>query len=60
MTARRAAPVRQCLAFRLAGFLGVLLAFVSGLERDWVSLTIGVAGTVAMVVVYLRRCRARP
>ncbi|MDQ3859740.1 MAG: hypothetical protein M3327_15065 [Actinomycetota bacterium] len=52
--------MRQCLAFRLAGFLGVLLALVSGLERDWVSLAIGLTGTTTMVVVYRRRCRRRP
>ncbi|MDQ3866350.1 MAG: hypothetical protein M3304_05930 [Actinomycetota bacterium] len=51
--------MRQCLAFRLAGFLGVLLAFVSALERDWVSLSIGLAGTTTMVVVYRRRCQRR-
>ncbi len=52
-------PVRQCVAFRLAGFLGILLAFISALERDWVSLAIGVAGTATMVLVYRRRCRRR-
>ena len=57
MSAPGPAPVRQCLAFRVAGFLGLLLALISGLERDWVSLAIGVAGTATMVVVYRRRCR---
>jgi hypothetical protein len=59
MSAPGPAPVRQCLAFRVAGFLGVLLAFISALERDWISLAIGVGGTATMVVVYRRRCRRR-
>ena len=59
MSAPGPVPVRQCLAFRVAAFLGVLLAFISGLERDWVSLAIGVAGAITMVVVYRRRCRRR-
>ncbi len=59
MSAPGPVPVRQCLAFRFAALLGLLLAFISGLERDWVSLAIGVVGATTMVVVYRRRCRRR-
>jgi hypothetical protein len=57
MTRRDPALVRQCLAFRVAGFLGALFAVISAVERDWISLGVALAGTATMVVVFRRRCR---
>lgn len=46
---------RRCMALRIAAFFGVLLAAFN--PRDWVIITVGLAGAAFVLIVYWRDCR---
>jgi membrane protein implicated in regulation of membrane protease activity len=46
---------RRCLGFRVAFFLGILLAVIN--RDDWALLGIALAGIAIVAIVYWRDCR---
>lgn len=59
MTLPEPARLRRCRALVVAIGLGVFLVAVGVIDRAWVSVTVGVVGSVVALVVYWRECGDR-